>query len=125
MHTVLVTGRSSRLQIAAATARRTPQVLQTSVAIDFAQGLLTMSVDLTTRFGRRPAYDWLLRLDLAWSPPVHEQWHGHSHCIGGHIDIEVSPTKWPSGSERWFLHLWMRDPDGNSDWDLVDTRLLT
>lgn len=116
--------RSSHLEMTSFSARRTPPVLQTNVDIDFAQRALTMSVTLTTRFGRRPAYDWLLRLDLATCPPVHEQWHGHAYCGSGQIEIEVKPSHWPRQQERWFLHLWMRDPLGSSDWDLVDTRLL-
>lgn len=116
--------RSSHLEIASS-ARRLPPVLQTNVDIDFAARTLTMRVDLTTRFGRRPACDWLLRLDLATSPPVHEQWHGHAHCVGGHVEFEVRPGNWPLHLERWFLHLWMRDPGGCTDWELVDTRLLS
>ena len=66
----------------------------------------------------------LLRLDLASSPPVHEQWHGQAHSLNGHLEVDVHPKFWPVKSERWFLNLWMRDPNGRPDWDLVDTRSL-
>lgn len=101
-----------------------PSILQVSASVDFGERTLSVNVELSTRVGRRPVIDWLLRLDLAASPPVHEQWHGQAHSANGHIELEVHPSHWPFHNERWFMNLWMRDPNGRPDWDLVDTRSL-
>ncbi len=101
-----------------------PSILQVNASVDFSGQILSVNVELSTRFGHRPMIDWLLRLDLATSPPVHEQWHGQAHSVNGHIELEVSPKFWPTKNERWFMNLWMRDPNGRPDWDLVDTRAL-
>lgn len=122
---MLDTVRPDGLSLAAQSARGTPPVLQTSAAIDFSSRMISMSVDLNMRHVRRSSFDWLLRLDLASSPPSHEQWHGQAACVGGHVEVDVRPEHWPEDAERWLLNLWMRDPNGRSDWDLIDTRYLT
>jgi len=121
---VLTAERSAKLFYTSQSAREMPSILQINASIDFAAQTLSINVELSTRFGRRPAIDWLLRLDLASNPPVHEQWHGQAHSLNGHLEIDVHPKFWPVNSERWFLNLWMRDPNGRPDWDLVDTRSL-
>lgn len=105
-------------------ARTTPQVLHTLADVDGDARTVSLSIGLATRHGRARALDWLLRLDLARDPPTHEQWHGQVQGIGGQIDLEVHPTAWPRTGERWFLRLWLRDPSGDADWDLVETRAL-
>jgi len=121
---VLAAERSAKLFYTSQSAREMPSILQINASIDFSALTLSINVELSTRFGRRPAIDWLLRLDLATSPPVHEQWHGQAHSLNGQVEIEVQPKHWPVRNERWFLNLWMRDPNGRQDWDLVDTRSL-
>jgi hypothetical protein len=115
---------SVKLFYTAQSARQMPSVLQVSAAVDFSARSLSVNVELSTRFGHRPVIDWLMRLDLATCPPVHEQWHGQAHTANGQIELEVLPSHWPLHNERWLLSLWMRDPNGRQDWDLVDTRSL-
>lgn len=121
---MLTAERSAKLFHASQSAREMPSILQTNASIDFSARILSINVELCTRFGRRAAIDWLLRLDLASSPPVHEQWHGQVHSQNGQLEMDVHPKHWPVMNERWFLNLWMRDPNGRPDWDLVDTRSL-
>lgn len=115
---------TARLFYSSQSARQMPTVLQVAASIDFNARSLSIHVELSTRAGHRAAIDWLLRLDLATSPPVHEQWHGQAHPANGQVEVDVRPRHWPTGSERWFMNLWMRDPNGRPDWDLVDTRAL-
>lgn len=115
---------SAKLFYTSQSARQMPTVLQVGASIDFNARSLSINVELSTRVGHRPAIDWLLRLDLATCPPVHEQWHGQAHPANGLVELEVAPRHWPLNGERWFLNLWMRDPNGRPDWDLVDTRAL-
>jgi hypothetical protein len=121
---VLAGDHPAKLFSTASSARSMPSILQVSASVDFSSQILSVNVELSTRFGHRPVIDWLLRLDLASSPPVHEQWHGQAHSVNGHVELEVVPKFWPVKNERWFLNLWMRDPKGRPDWDLVDTRSL-
>lgn len=104
--------------------RGTPAVLQSLMSIDQEKGLLTLNLELGSRHRRIANIDWLLRLDLAAVPITHEQWHGRAHSVGGQLTLEVQPKHWPQDQQRWFLRLWLRDPEGTADWDLVETRPL-
>ncbi|MGE4071424.1 MAG: hypothetical protein AB7E72_09645 [Lysobacterales bacterium] len=105
-------------------ARSAPVVLQLLTSMDVENSLLNVDLELSTRHRRTPNIDWLLRLDLSPAPASHEQWHGQVHCVGGHLNIEVSPRQWPTGGQRWSMRLWLRDPDSDADWELVETRPL-
>ena len=121
---MLAAERSAKLFYTSQSAREMPSILQISASVDFREQTLSLNVELGSRANRRSAVDWLLRLDLATNPPMHEQWHGQAHSLNGQVEIEVHPRHWPVNNERWFLNLWMRDPNGRPDWDLVDTRSL-
>ena len=105
-------------------ARSAPVVLQLLTSMDLDDALLNVDVELSTRHRRTPNIDWLLRLDLSPASESHEQWHGQAHCANGHLNLEVSPRRWPSGQQRWSMRLWLRDPDSDADWELVETRPL-
>lgn len=98
-------------------------VLQSLISIEVDKSLLSLHLELGIRH-RRTDVDWMLRLDLASIPMTHEQWHGRAHCIGAQLNLEVSPQHWPLAQERWFLRLWLRNPDSSDDWELVETRPL-
>jgi hypothetical protein len=121
---VIASARALGAPVETAFARNTPAVLQSLSSIDADRRLLTVDLELAIRHGKTPTLDWLLRLDLASSPIQHEQWHGQTQCVGGQLSVEVRPTLWPKTQERWFLRLWLRDPVGTADCDLVVTRPL-
>lgn len=121
---VLISARTIDDRFDRRSARATPQVLHTLADVDSEARTVSLNIGLATRHGRARALDWLLRLDLARNPPIHEQWHGQAQGVGGQIDLVVNPSFWPKAGERWFLRVWLRDPSGDADWDLAETRAL-